>query len=74
MSEFKVVLALQASDLGWIEWWMVAALAVSGFALLLASINLAAFRPAPAPEAAEGAWTVTVCIPCLLYTSPSPRD
>ena len=63
MSEFKVVLALQASDLGWIEWWMVAALAVSGFALLLASINLAAFRPAPASEAAEGAWTVTVCIP-----------
>ena len=29
MSEFKVVLALQASDLGWIEWWMVAALAAT---------------------------------------------
>ena len=63
MSEFKVVLALQASDLGWIEWWMVAALAVSGFALLLASINLAAFRPAPVSKDAEGSWTVTVCIP-----------
>lgn len=52
------------SGSGWIVWWMIAALAISAFALLLASINLRAFRPAPVEPAAEDqGWSVTICIP-----------
>ncbi len=48
----------------WIVWWMVAALAVSAFALLFASLNLRAFRPAPIESGIQDTgWSVTVCIP-----------
>ena len=52
------------STVDWLGWWMISALAISGFALFLGLRNLAAFRTAPesSPAGDEG-WSVTVCIP-----------
>lgn len=47
---------------GFVTWWMFGAFIVSGFALLLGSINLRRFRTAPTAGDADE-WTVTVCIP-----------
>lgn len=59
-----VMFGVEMAEPKWLAWWMIAALAISGFALLLASINLAAFRPAPQhPPAGDEGWSITVCVP-----------
>ena len=59
-----VMFGLELAELGWLDWWMIGALAVSGFALLVSSINLAAFRVAPEePKSDDEGWSLTVCVP-----------
>lgn len=60
----SVLAAFDLSSVTWLDWWMISALAISGFALFLGSRNLAVFRTAPeaSPVEDEG-WSVTVCIP-----------
>ena len=55
---------LDPSTVDWLGWWMISALAISGFALFLGLRNLAAFETAPeASPAGDEGWSVTVCIP-----------
>ena len=44
-------------------WWMMAAVAICGFALGLSLINLRRFAVAPAAAEEDPGWSLTVCIP-----------
>lgn len=59
-----MLIGIEATEPGWLEWWMIGALLISGFALLFASVNLMFFKAAPADVAPDDSgWSVTVCIP-----------
>jgi len=46
-----------------LTWWMMAAVAICGFALGLSLINLRRFAVAPAAAEDDPGWSLTVCIP-----------
>ena len=46
-----------------LTWWMTAAVAICGFALVLSLVNLRRFAVAPAVAEDDPGWSLTVCIP-----------
>lgn len=54
---------MPAATGSFVDWWMLAAVVICGFALGLSLINLRRFSIAPSPTEDHPGWSLTVCIP-----------